>query len=406
VTKRILVLIGRHLSTAPRAQKEALALMEAGHDVEVGGVWCDERATAEDEKMMARTGIRFAPALDFRAGSWRRSLRRLRVRLRGRWARDFSLRTGDFSPALLGYGARELLAAAEKKKADLTIVHSEAGLWVARNLLRRGYRIGVDFEDWFSRDVATAGRPAAMLEEMEREVARGARYVLAPSRAMARALAAGFSILPPEVIYNSFPFSELDGLRKDRSDAAVVSVHWFSQHIGPSRGLELLFAALPLLRSQVEIYLRGACSKANRRWLDAWIPGGWRQKVTILPPVSSTELPSRIAEHDIGLALETATITNRDLTVSNKVFQYLQAGLAVIATDTRGQREVLGQCGEASALLAEPTPRALAEQIDWYVSRPDLLARSKEAARAAAKIFCWEEQKGTLIKAAARAILD
>jgi glycosyltransferase involved in cell wall biosynthesis len=128
--------------------------------------------------------------------------------------------------------------------------------------------------------------------------------------------------------------------------------------------------------------------------------------VTVLPPVSNAELLSRIAEHDIGLALESAKIESRDLCVSNKIFQYLQAGLAVIATDTRGQREVLRPCGDAAILLPEASPPALAETINLYSAQPALLARAKKAALLAAKNFDWEVQKETLLKAAARALLD
>ena len=411
MSKRILILIGGHLSTAPRAQKEARALMEAGHEVEARGIWFDERAAAEDLAMTARTGIRFASALDFRPGPGRFYLR-FAVRLRARFARKKFGRTGGFSPALLGYGAKELLAAALLHRADLTIVHSEAGLWAGRELLRRGLRVGIDFEDWFSHDLPPAARrerPVDVLEDLERTAARGARYVLAPSRAMAHALAQNYSIAPPAVVYNSFPsaeYSRIDGLHKDRSDPAILSVHWFSQHLGPDRGLELLFAALPLLKNPVQIYLRGACSPATRRWLNDSISPSCRARVTLLPLVSGAELLSRIAEHDVGLALETNSIPSRDLSISNKLFQYLQAGLAVIATNTRGQREVLQPCGEAATLLPQSSARLLAEKIDLFAAQPELLAQARPAALRAAKAFCWERQKETLVQAAARALFD
>ncbi len=38
---KILILIGAHICTAPRPQKEAEALANAGHDVTVAGFWSD-----------------------------------------------------------------------------------------------------------------------------------------------------------------------------------------------------------------------------------------------------------------------------------------------------------------------------------------------------------------------------
>ena len=408
---RIHILVGGHLSTAPRAQKEALALMEAGYDVRVTGVWFDMGAVARDERLMAETGIDFRAALDFRPGSIRAAARRARVRLGARWAREGFLRTGKFSPGLLGYGGQELLAAARRERADLTIVHSEAGLWTGMELARQGERVGLDFEDWFSRDLpphARRGRPVDAIGELERQLARQAQYVIAPSEVMSQTLAAAYGISPPTVVYNAFPWADraaMDGRRVDRSASEVPSLHWFSQTIGPDRGLELLFAALACLENRTEIYLRGACSASVRRWLDKQIPVGWRGAVKVLPGVPNAELLSRIAEHDIGLALESAEIPSRDLSVSNKLFQYLQAGLAVIATGTQGQREVLTRCGEAGCILSEPAPRALAQSIDGLLAEPERLARARRAAlEAAAGIFSWERHKGRIVEQAARAL--
>ncbi len=404
---RVHILIGGHLSTAPRPQKEARALMDAGHDVEVSGVWSSEEKAAWDREMISRSGIAFTPALDFRGGTPWGKWRRLRARLRARGAREAFLRAGLFSPALLGYGAKELLRAALDRPADLAIVHSEAGLWVGRELLRRGRRVGIDFEDWFSRDLpptARRTRPLLRLEEFERELAQNSRYVLAPSRAMAGALAHAYGISLPQVIYNSFPASDLDGLDKDRLDRNEPSLHWFSQTIGEDRGLQLLFDALPLLKNRTRLYLRGACSDSTRRWLEESIPSIVRANVTVLPPVPAHELPSRIAEHDIGFALETSSIPSRDLTASNKLFQYFQGGLAVIATDTRGQREVLASSGEAGILLSGETPALLARAIDSYLFDPERLARAQAAAFRAAENFSWERQRAGLVRTAEEAL--
>lgn len=410
MAQRILILVGGHLSTAPRAQKEALALGEAGYEVEVGGVWFDRERIVQDLEMMARTGIRFTPALDFSGGGTAGELRRIRVRMRARQARWRFAHLAASSPELLGYGARELLARARERSADLTIVHSEAGLWAGAGLLHQGRRVGVDFEDWFSRDLSAEARrerPVAMLEHLERTVAKQAKYVLAPSHAMAGALSQTYGIPEPTVIYNVFPKMEPAPKADVDSEGRFPSLHWFSQTIGPDRGLELLFAALPLLKNRVGVCLRGECSEKTRKWLTRMIPASWRERVIIRPLVPSHELPACIAEHDIGLALELSSIPSRDLSVSNKLFQYLQAGLAVIATPTQGQREVLAQCGEAGALIPVETPDALAQSINRYLSDPLLLTRAKDAARqAAAKIFSWEVEKERLTRAAARALAD
>ena len=45
---KILILIGAHLCTAPRPQKEAETLANAGHDVTVRGCWFDPEMVKRD----------------------------------------------------------------------------------------------------------------------------------------------------------------------------------------------------------------------------------------------------------------------------------------------------------------------------------------------------------------------
>ncbi len=122
------------------------------------GIWFDPVLVDRDRHLMHQNLMhqnimrqkpwKFLPVLDFRPD---RPLDHWRTRLKARLARQRFQQSGKVSPALLGYGARAMLKAALQEKADLTIVHSEAGLWVGEQLLQRGFRVGIDFEDWFSQ---------------------------------------------------------------------------------------------------------------------------------------------------------------------------------------------------------------------------------------------------------------
>jgi glycosyltransferase involved in cell wall biosynthesis len=399
---RILILIGGHLCTAPRPQKEADTLAAAGHDVVVAGVWFDVALAERDTALRAEKAWVFYPALDFRPGQ----RDRLGVRLQATLARRLYRWLGIKTPALLGYGARRLLRWAQTVSADLTIVHSEAGLWVGHQLLQQGYAVGVDFEDWFSQDLlpsARQTRPTAWIAELEAALLRGCPYRLAPSQAMAQAIAQHYPVTPPTVVYNVFP-----QVTPEQSQARAngnLRLHWFSQTIGPGRGLELLFEALPHLTIPVDVHLRGTCSPVNQTWLTHQIPLEWAAYIHIHPTVPNVDLPTRIAENDIGLALEQADPPSRNLTVTNKLFQYLQAGLAVIATDTAGQREVFRQAPAIGHLVAAGDAAALAAAIEDLVCNPAQLQAARAAARQVAQSrFCWELEEKTLLACAEMAL--
>jgi glycosyltransferase involved in cell wall biosynthesis len=401
----LLILIGGHLATAPRPQKEARALREAGARVLVRGTWWDEALAAEDLALARALGVDYRPVVDLRGGG------ALGVRLRQRAARELFRRTGIATARAFGLGAPELLREALRIRADLTMVHSEAGLWAARELLARGLRVCVDFEDWFSQDIPAAERsqrPQAALQALERHLLREAQVCLAPTRCMAEALArdAGTDRIPV-AIPNCFPAAEREAAAqgpRDPRPTDAVSFYWFSQTLGPGRGLETLAAALPHLQGNWHLALRGAL-RTHREWFERTFPEPLRQRLQVLNLVPNAELLSRSMSYDVGLALEEPTCPNKDLTASNKLFEYLRAGLAVIATQTQGQDEGLSACPEAGVRVPPSDPQALAQAMQKYLDDPGILWNARQRAlEAGAGPWAWEAHAGRLRGALAGAM--
>lgn len=395
---KILILIGAHLCTAPRPQKEAVALAAAGHDVTVCGVWFDPELAIRDRTLESQQAYRFESALDFRPNQPK--LRCWGVRLQSRLAREAFSRWGLFTPALLGYGARALLRKTKQVNPDFTIVHSEAGLWVAQQLINDGYRVGVDFEDWFSQDLlpeARKKRPVSHIERLEKLLMEQCSFKVTTSYAMANAFREHYGVAAPQVIYNTFP--RKDGVEpKADSPSKPLKLHWFSQTIGPGRGLETLFSALPMVNVPTEVHLRGNYPVSSQAWMEPLIPKDWRSRIFVHPIVSNAELPRSISEYDVGLALEMPYCKSRQHTITNKLFQYLQAGLATIASNTIGQQEVLSKIPDAGTLIPFDNPAALATAVNHYGENYDFLQQSKQVAYAAGQqIFCYENQVSTLL---------
>src|SRR5690606_18129969 len=101
-----------------------------------------------------------------------------------------------------------------------------------------------------------------------------------------------------------------------------------------------IFSAIGKVKGEFEIHFRGFLAEHHKNWFANLYHPSSQQEVFVHGTVPNDELIFRIAEHDVGFALENSEIKSRDLTITNKMFQYLQGGLAVIATSTKGQREV------------------------------------------------------------------
>ena len=104
--------------------------------------------------------------------------------------------------------------------------------------------------------------------------------------------------------------------------------------------------------------------------------------------------------YDIGLGLEETEVPNRALCLTNKALTYILAGLAVVLTDTVGQRPLADTVGEGALLYPPGDIDTLARGLSAWARDPQLLARAKMAAwRAAETRWHWDhaEEKGKLL---------
>jgi glycosyltransferase involved in cell wall biosynthesis len=265
--------------------------------------------------------------------------------------------------------------------------------WVGRRLLQQGRAVAADFEDWHSEDLlpeARRHRPIRLLRSLERDLLRLASYTTTTSTALADSLHRTYGGKKPFVVTNSFPLQTLPSVRALNEPP---SFFWFSQTVGPGRGLEQFIRAWSATRHPSRLVLLGAVSNGFPERLRALMPADRRSHVEFMDPVSPQKLPAVIASHDVGLALELPSPPSRDLTITNKILQYLNAGLAVVASDTVGQREVLTRGPGAGILVnLEDGPRFTAA-LDNLLAAPAQLTAMREAARKLAEDFyCWESE--------------
>ena len=403
--KKILILTSAHLCRNPRVVKEATALGAAGYDVTVMSVSVQARFERMDRELMR--GLPFKRiVLDYAADTPAARLsdffQRGATWLARRVCRELEIETAQ----TLG-PASALLRFARTFPADLTIVHTEIPIWAAQHLIHDGRRVAVDVEDWYSEDLLYAdrqSRPIKLLRFAEKFALQHSAYTSATAQSMADALTTAYACPPPVVIRNSFPLQP-----RSRVDAPVAAgppkFIWFSQTIGPGRGLELFFAAWVRTTQASKVYLLGDERSGYRQKLLDRLPPARRNDLHFIPLVTPEQLPFKLAEFDIGLALEPRWPLNRNITITNKILQYMNAGLAVIATDTAGQTEVMRAAPDCGLLITAHETTEYAQQLDALLADSARLRATQLASRAAAeREFCWERETPRLLAAVAQAL--
>jgi glycosyltransferase involved in cell wall biosynthesis len=395
---RILIISSGSPCRNPRPLKEAGTLGRAGHEVTLLTVSESPALDKEDRILVAGQPFRHE-SVGSNPDATVRFFRRVRHRL------AVQATVAGF-PTLHALGpAGQLRRRALEIPADLTIVHNEIPFWIGCDLLRRGRKVAADFEDWHSEDLLPTdrrGRPIDLLRGLENELLHRAIYTTTTSAALSSALAARTGAPPPQILTNSFPLQPNPRTGPPGSPPAFF---WFSQTLGRGRGLEEFCEAWVLTKQPSRLVLLGQPSRGFDRELLARLPPPFAARVTLQSLVPPSELPALIARHDVGLALEQSSIVNRDLTTTNKILQYLNAGLAVAATPTAGQREVLARAPGAGRLIDLANPAATADALDELIGDPARLAAMQVSARTAAEnTYCWEREAPRLVALVAAAI--
>ncbi len=387
---RVCLIGATHPCHNPRLVREADALAERGHDVRVLGVRTMDALIADDERLVSTRKWRLEMASVLRSNR----LRAVRFRMHRAVAEELFRCTGSPESAenALCEAAPELLRLALAGPADWFVAHTQTVLGAAARAARKWKsRLGFDCEDLLSEVNPSTSE---MVRAVERAYLPACDYVSAASRTMAARLQQQYPTAPA-VLYNVFPLAQVERLLppQQRPANAALRLHWVGQTAGPGKGLEEAVEAAALAGGGVELWVRGTPAGNFGAQLERMA----REKnvpLTFLPQVHHDELAGTMGSFDVGLALERVTDPNYSMTVTNKFFLYMLAGLAVAATDTPGQREVLDQAPAAGFVYPCGRPDLLASQLRrWRDDRAGLRAAQSAAWQAAHERFCWDLEK-------------
>jgi glycosyltransferase involved in cell wall biosynthesis len=379
----------------PRLRKEADSLVAAGYDVVVG--YRSDGDVDRDDAILASKQWRWT-RID--VARQRRPFRWLRAAIRQKVA-ELLVRSGVHPAAVdaAAYcrGDDALLTWAAAQPADLFIAHTQPVLAIAAAAAgRRGVSFAFDCEDLLAEEAADGGQAPwrhTMITRIEARYLSRAAYVSATSQPMAEYLKRTYGLTSVPFWHNCFPRSESEGLLapERRPAPSVVELAWMSATIGPGRGLEDVFAALPRVTSPVVLHLYGSIPAQYGEWFDAEtgaLKDGRRLEVHSMPAPDGVMLA--LSRHHIGLTLDPNDCLNRSLTVCNKLFLYLQAGLACVATDTPGQRSVIPAGAPYGTIYTSGDVGALVSAISSLCAPASRLAAQSAAWEVGRSKYCWD----------------
>lgn len=402
---RVAMIVGNDLTRDSRVRREARALVAAGHDVHLYGVGSEGTEPEEDDAGVVLVRVRLPEWVA--AGSGRKGAVRV-------------LRWYDRFAPLVEH-------ALQRAPPDVLHAHDLDTLLPALRAARRhGVKLVYDdheasytdkLPNYVPRDAT--GLKRAILDgsvrwlqarghSIERRAARqGLDGVITVSEGLAERLHERFGGDPPVVVRNvpdHRTVERTDDLRRRAGAYPDDRLLLYHGVVTEGRGVECAVRALRLLGPGHFLVVLG--------W--AWRPDllqgvaeeeGVQDRIRLLDAVPEDEMFRLIAGADVGLVTTEPTSTSYRLSLPNKLFESIMAGLPVVSTDLPEAGELVRRTGVGVVYPARVpgNPAELAQAIDSLLSDPDRHARCRSRALAVARDeLNWETESRRLVDLYAR----
>lgn len=210
-------------------------------------------------------------------------------------------------------------------------------------------------------------------------------------------LARAYKIARPVVLQNRPRFVNVHRNDKIRARLGLVNdwpIVLYQGGLQQGRGLERIVDVAKELESAYFVFVGGG--RLRNQLNDRVRSLGVEQRVFFIDTVSLDELPTYTASADVGVQAIENTCFNHFSTDSNKVFEYVMAGLPVVASNFPEIRKLIGEY--KFGLLVEPgDSMALKDALGLIIANESLRNAFSERAHIAKKDLNWESQEEKLI---------
>lgn len=237
----------------------------------------------------------------------------------------------------------------------------------------------------------------AFIEAIERRLARRAAGIIVVSDSFADHFVRRYGVARPTVVLNvpeKLPMPEgievPEPLRRDGVKVLYVG------GIQRARGIEEAIGAIAMLPG-AHLIVMGPGFPADEARLRALATElNLNERVHFLPPVPHAAVTTIARHATLALVPFQNTCLSHYLTIPNKIFESLHAGLPVVASDFPELRRIVETHGVGRVCDASD-PAALALAIDDVVSDPAEYEQMRKNAAEAARAYAWPNEAAKLL---------
>lgn len=284
------------------------------------------------------------------------------------------------------------------QKASL-LVSNDLDTLLPNYIISRMRRIPLiyDSHEYFTGVPELEGRPVVrgIWKSIEKCIFPRLKYIITVNGSIARLFDEEYGRMPT-VVRNiprrrSHQAGRKDGNENLPSDKALIIMQ--GSGINMDRGAEEAVLAMQYVDNVLLLIIGGG--DVIHILKEMVVENQLGEKVRFLPRMPYEELMRYTEAADIGLSLDKGSSINYRLSLPNKLFDYIQAGTAVLCSDLP---EVAGivKSYDIGCVMEGHDPLTIAHAIQAMLSDTEKMEIWKENLNIASRELCWENEKEVL----------
>lgn len=243
-------------------------------------------------------------------------------------------------------GERRILKEIKRKKLDMIGIHCHDlnTLYVGVELKRKNkiYKLIYDSHELWTEMSGINIIVKKYYQKKERKYIKYVDSIITVSPSIAEILKTRYALPIKPILVRNLPENSVDiQIKKNAIYKNMIKIIYIGFYL-KGRGIEYVINQIPQVMSCYKFYFRieGNAEDINNL-KKLIIQLKIEDRVEILPFVSQTELIFEISNYDIGLLPYTNTSLNNKFCLPNKLFEYIQAGTAILANDLPDVADIL-----------------------------------------------------------------
>ena len=286
------------------------------------------------------------------------------------------------------------------KKTDL-LVSNDLDTLLANRLASRtkGVPLVYDTHEYYTETPELVKRPHIqhIWKSIERRIFPKLKYVYTVNESIAQLYRDEYGV-DIHVVRN-VPPSQTVYTKRTRADLGLPEnkriILLQGAGINIQRGAEEMLEAMQYIEGAVFVIV--GAGDVLKQLKQMTIDLGLEEKVVFVPKQPMDKVFEYTVQADIGVSLDKDTNINYRYSLPNKLFDYIQAGVPILASPLVEIKKIIDEY-DIGTCIDNHDPKHIADKLTQIFEDPVKLEKWKENLKFASKALCWEKEEQTLIQ--------